>query len=203
MKILFTGFDPFGGEEINPSWEAVKLLPDRIAGAEIVKLCVPTVFGEAFRAAGACAARERADAVICVGQAGGRAAVTVERVAINLMDARMPDNAGYMPSDEPVVPGGPAAYFATAPVKAMTEAMRAAGVSAEVSYSAGTFVCNSLLYSLLHALRVPSGFIHLPYTPRQAAGKTPVPPSLALERSVLALRAAAEAAAGELERAKI
>ena len=175
-KLLITGFDPFGGESVNPAFEAVRLLPDEIAGFELRKLEIPTEFirsgvllKEALRA-------DRPDAVLCVGQAGGRAAVTPERVAINLMDARIPDNAGYQPIDMPVEPDGPAAYFSTLPVKAIAARIQSDGLPASVSNTAGTYVCNSLLYTLLPtaALEYPGlhgGFLHVPYAMEQLPGK--------------------------------
>ena len=163
--ILVTGFDPFGGETINPAWEAVSRLPDEIGACRVEKLCVPTVFGEAGRVALERAARVRLKAVLCVGQAGGRSAVTPEMVAINLRHARIPDNADAEPHDEPVLPGGENALFTTLPVRAMTSAMLDAGVPAEVSYTAGTYVCNDLMYlMLLHCapLGISCGFVHVP-----------------------------------------
>ena len=163
--ILVTGFDPFGGETINPAWEAVSRLPDEIGACRVEKLCVPTVFGEAGRVALERAARVRPKAVLCVGQAGGRSAVTPEMVAINLRHARIADNAGAMPQDEPVVAGGENALFSTLPVRAMAQAINAAGIPAEVSYSAGTYVCNDTMYAVVEHLRdtgIPAGFIHVP-----------------------------------------
>lgn len=175
-KLLITGFDPFGGEQVNPAFEAVRLLPDEIAGLELCKLEIPTEFiksgvilKDALRAV-------HPNAVLCVGQAGGRTAVTPERVAINLMDARIPDNAGYQPIDTPVVPDGPAAFFTTLPVKAIAARIQSDGLPAAVSNTAGTYVCNSLLYTLLHtaALEYPGlrgGFLHVPYAAEQLSGK--------------------------------
>ena len=140
MKILITGFEPFGGESINPAYEAVKLLPDTVCGAQIVKLEVPTVFGKAGDILHAAVAEHRPDAVICVGQAGGRAAITPERVAINIMDGRIADNAGFMPVDRTIRTDGENAYFSTLPIKAMVAAIRAEGIPAEVSNTAGTYV---------------------------------------------------------------
>lgn len=164
MKILLTGFDPFDREKVNPAFEAVKLLPGTIAGAQIVKLEVPTQFVRAGEVLEAAMAEHKPDVVICVGQAGGRAAITPEKVAINLMDGRIPDNAGYQPVDVPIRADGPAAYFATLPVKAMVQRMQDAGIPAAVSYTAGTYVCNSLMYTLLFLIdrKFPSvrgGFI--------------------------------------------
>ena len=152
MKILITGFDPFGGETVNPAYEAVKLLPDTIAGAEIIKLEVPTRFHRAGAVLEDAMQRHKPDAVICVGQAGGRAAITPEKVAINLMDGRIPDNAGYQPVDVPIREDGETAYFTSLPVKAMVQRMRDAGIPAAVSYTAGTYVCNYLLYPLLYLI---------------------------------------------------
>ena len=167
MTILITAFDPFGGGETNASMEVLRALPERIAGAAIRTLIVPTVFGLSARLAAEELDRCGADGVICLGQAEGRTALTPERVAVNVMDARMSDNAGYQPADEPVVPGGPAAYFSTLPIRAMAEAMNAAGAPAAVSNTAGTFVCNDLMYTLLYVLEreFPTsrgGFIHVP-----------------------------------------
>ena len=154
MKILVTGFQPFGKESTNPSFEAVKLLPDSICGAEIIKAELPVV----FRKSGACAAeliREHCpDVVLLVGQAGGRTAMTPERVAINIEDcpSGFPDNEGNAPSDEAIVADGPAAYFSTLPIKAMVKAMMDAAVPAQVSNTAGTYVCNDLMYHVLHLL---------------------------------------------------
>ena len=167
MKILVTAFDPFGGAETNSSLEVLESLPERVGPAELEKLVLPTVFGEAARLAEAAAEKLRPEAVVCLGQAAGRKGITPERAALNLMDAERPDNAGNRPTDEPVVHGGPAAYFSTLPVKAMADAIRAAGVPAAVSSTAGTFVCNSLMYAMLHyaASRspgLPCGFVHVP-----------------------------------------
>jgi len=196
MKILFTGFEPFGGETVNPAWQAVSALPDEIAGAAIVKRELPTEFGRAGALLADILERERPDAALLVGQAGGRAAVTVERVAINLRDARIPDNAGFRPEDEPVVPGGETAYFSTVPVKAIVRAIAEAGVPAAVSDTAGTFVCNELLYTLLRLCRgrfpgTAGGFIHVPYSPAQLAGKPDGTPSMEISRMTDALAAAA------------
>lgn len=193
MKILLTGFDPFGGEKINPAYEAVKKVraPE---GTEVFRLEVPTVFGRSAELAAEKIREIRPDAVICVGQAGGRSAVTPERVAINLMDAGIPDNEGQMPVDEPVVPGGENALFSTLPVKKITRAIEKAGVPAQLSNTAGTFVCNQLLYGVLHYCRehcpeTRACFIHLPYLPEQTE-KKPGVPSLPLEQMVTALEAA-------------
>ena len=189
--VLLTGFAPFGGETVNPSWQAVSALHGRrIGGHRIVARELPVAFGESLRALRA-ALRETTPAlVLCVGQAGGRAQLSIERVAINIDDARIPDNAAAQPVDAPVVPGGPAAYFATLPIKAILAALRAAGLPAEVSQTAGTYVCNHVFYGLMHALRaqprVRAGFIHIPYAPEQAA-RHPGTPSLPVDAVVAAL----------------
>lgn len=186
-KLLITGFDPFGGESVNPSWEAVKLLPDQIGAYEIHKLQIPTVFGLAPKTVLEKAAEIQPDVIISVGQAGTRAAVTPERIGINVRDARIADNAGISPKDESIVPGGPDGLFSTLPVKAMIAAIQAAGLPGAVSNTAGTFVCNDVLYSLLHhyaGTHVRCGFIHVPWLPQQGT------PSLPLEDTVKALEAA-------------
>ena len=150
MKILVTGFTPFGGEQINPSWEAARRLPNRIGGAELIKHEIPTEFDASGAALHKLLTELRPDAVLCVGQYGGANCIRVERVAINLRDARIADNAGKQPTDEPVVAGGPDAYFATIPTREIVDALREQGIPAQLSYSAGTFVCNNLLYCALH-----------------------------------------------------
>lgn len=191
MKLLLTAFDPFGGEKTNASLEALKKIkpPDKM---ELVKLELPTVFGRAGEVLLDTLRRERPDAVICLGQADGRAAVTPERVAINLRDATIPDNAGNKPQDEPIVPGGPSAYFSALPIRAMTEAANVAGVPAAISNSAGTFVCNDVMYTLLHAIaqefpKIRGGFIHVPACARLE--KDPAVPILSTEKAVAAIEA--------------
>lgn len=196
MNILVTAFDPFGGESVNPAQQSVERLDAVIGQHSIRKLIVPTVFGDAAKLVTNAMDEFRPDAVICIGQAGGRRSVTPERVAINVMDANIRDNAGAMPQDEPVVCGGPAAYFSTLPIKKMVQAIRDAGYPSDVSNSAGTFVCNSLLYSVLHhaAAHMPDTravFIHVPYIPEQTVGKDNVP-SMPLDDIVAALGAAIE-----------
>ncbi|HWU75676.1 MAG TPA: pyroglutamyl-peptidase I [Rhodanobacter sp.] len=198
-RILLTGFDPFGGETINPSWEAVRALHgQRIGGHLVVARQLPTEFAASLRQLKA-AMRELQPAIVLgVGQAGGRTRLSLERVAINLQDARIPDNAGAQPIDEPVVADGPAAYFSTLPIKSMLVALHDAGIPAEISHSAGTYVCNHIAYAMLHlaAARrgVRAGFIHIPYLPAQAARRRDAP-SMAqaeMERGLLlALRTAA------------
>lgn len=201
MKVLVTAFDPFGGEDVNPAFEAVKLLPDTIGGAEIVKLEVPTIFGEALEKLNAALDAEQPEIAIAVGQAGGRFDITVERVAINVNDARIADNAGNQPFDDPITPDGPSAYFATLPIKAMVAAIRKSGLPASVSNSAGTFVCNHLMYGLLHAAattypKMIGGFIHVPFLPEQVIDKRNQP-SMSLNGIVRGLTAAVEAAVAE------
>lgn len=186
-RLLITGFDPFGGASVNPSWGAVELLPDTVGDFVLCKLPIPTVFAEAARLVLEKAAEFQPDVILCVGLAGGRDAVTPERIAVNIRDARIPDNRGYQPDGEPVVPGGSAAYFATVPVKDMAMAIRAAHIPGAVSNTAGTFVCNDVLYTLLHhyaGTDVKVGFIHVPWLPEQGS------PSLPLEQTVAALEAA-------------
>lgn len=188
-KLLVTGFDPFGGESVNPAREAVLRLPDTVGGYEITKLEIPTVFGLAAETVLQAAEELHPHAILCVGQAGGRSAVTPEVVAINLREASIPDNAGNIPVNTPVIENAPAAYFATLPVRDMVQAVKECGIPCTLSYSAGTFVCNDLLYTLLHRYRdtdVQVGFVHIPYLPEQAReGK----PSMELDAVVEALTA--------------
>lgn len=199
MKVLVTGFDPFGGEKLNPAYEAVKMLPDRIAGAEIVKVEVPTVFAECGDALERAMDANHPDIVICVGQAGGRSGMTIERVAVNIADARIPDNAGGQPQDEPIRKDGDRAYFATVPTRAMVERIQSRGIPAFLSYTAGTYVCNCIMYHLLYLNErkypgTTGGFIHVPYECSQTVGKPLGTPSMSLEKIAEALQAAIEAA---------
>ena len=209
MDILFTGFTPFGGERVNPAWEAVSRLPARVMGAHIRRLEVPTAFTASGETLTAALRSLRPDAVICVGQAGGRTAITPERIAINLMDARIPDNHGFQPSDMPVCPDGPAAYFSTLPLRAIEARIRAAGIPVSLSCTAGTFVCNSLMYRALRLAEqeypaMRAGFIHVPYETGQVIGKPVGTPSLSLDHIIRALICAAEAvvdvSAAQIER---
>lgn len=194
-NVLLTGFEPFEQELLNPSWEAVRTLDGWKCGrATVHARLVPCVFGEALTALDRAMDELQPTLVICIGQAGGRAEFTPERIAINVDDARVPDNLGRQPIDVPVVPGAPAAYFSSLPVKAIVRELRAGGVPASVSNSAGTFVCNHLFYGLMHRIAthaaakgVRGGFIHIPYLPAQAA-RFPGAPSMALETLVDALR---------------
>ena len=191
--LIITGFDPFGGESVNPSWEAVSRLPDTVGSYRLTKLQIPTIFGTAARTILETAAGDAPDTILCVGQAGGRDAVTPERIAINMAGAAKPDNAGNLLWEQPVVPGGPDGIFATVPVRAMADAICAAGLPGKVSNTAGTFVCNDTLYRLLHhfaGTSVRAGFIHVPFLPSQAKEGVPAMP---LEDTIRALIAAIEA----------
>ena len=198
MKILLTAFDPFGGASINPALEAVKLVADRLPGVEIVKIEVPTVFGLSIRTVTEAMDRVKPDAVLCIGQAGGRPDLTPERIAINIDDARIPDNQGNQVLDVPVVAGGPAAYFSTLPVKAMVAAIREAGLPASLSNTAGTFVCNHLMYGVLHHAatqdpRIRAGFMHVPFVPSQVTDRPA--PSMAVTDIARGIEAAIAAIA--------
>ncbi len=199
--ILLSGFEPFDGESVNPSWLVAQALHGRrVGGARVVSVCLPCVFDEASGALVQAVRRHQPLLVLALGQGGGRAALSMERVAINVVDARIPDNAGAQPVDSPVVPGAPTAYFATLPLKAMLQALRDAGVPGEVSQSAGTFVCNHVFFALMHALATASpdsaraGFMHLPWLPEQAARRSGSPPSLPLATQVEGTRAVLKAA---------
>lgn len=187
QKLLITGFDPFGGEAINPAWEAVNTLPEQVGEYMLCKLQIPTVFGLAAEKILTFAEECNPNVILCIGQAGGRSAVTPERIAVNIRDGKIPDNAGFQPGGEPVVPDGPAAYFTTLPVADMVAAICTTGVPAMASNSAGAFVCNDTLYALLHHYNrtaVQVGFIHVPYLPEQGT------PNLPLTDIVRALEAA-------------
>lgn len=181
-RVLLTGFDPFGGELVNPSWEAVRALDGRVVdGHRLVAGQLPTCFDTSLPALDALLRQHRPALVLCIGQAGGRAAISLERVAINVQDARIPDNAGAQPVDMPVLAGGPAAYFSTLPVKAMLAGLRDQGLPAEVSQTAGTFVCNHVFYGLMHRLATDpalaaarGGFVHVPWLPAQGQPSLPV-----------------------------
>ena len=198
MKILVTAFDPFGGERINPALEAVKLMRDQIEGAEIVKLEIPTVFHKSIEKVKAAILSENPDVVLSIGQAGGRFEVTPERVAINVDDARIPDNEGNQPLNQPIFENGEPAYFATLPVKAIVEAIQAEGLPASLSNSAGTFVCNHIMYGVLYHIStmgkpIRAGFIHVPFTPEQVAKRPTPAPSLSAVDICRALEAAVAA----------
>ena len=189
-KLLITGFEPFGGESINPSWEAVERLPKEIGKYSLTKRLIPVVFTIAANQVLTLAEEISADVILCIGQAGGRAEITPELVGINLRHATIPDNQGYQPSDEPIIQGGKTAYFSTLQMRRIAEAISAIGVPSKVSYSAGAYVCNDVLYTLLahydgSATKV--GFIHIPYSKEQ--GKEP---SLDIDDVVRALTVAIE-----------
>jgi pyroglutamyl-peptidase len=193
--VLVTGFDPFGGQTVNPSWLAVQALHgSTVAGHRIVGVEIPTVFGQSLQALRASLRQHRPTLVLGTGQAGGRGALSLERVAINVNDARIRDNAGAQPIDTPVVEGGPAAYFTSLPIKAMLQALIAGGIHAEVSQTAGTFVCNHVFYGLMHELAQPEwagvrgGFVHVPWLPEQGQ------PSMPLARVTEGLRICIEVA---------
>lgn len=180
MKILLTAFDPFGGEKINPALEAVKLVKAEDLTAELIKLEVPTVFHKSIKTVQEAMRKHKPDAVLCVGQAGGRFQLTPERVAINLDDARIPDNEGQQPVDEPIIADGADAYFASLPIKAMVESIKAENLPAAVSNTAGTFVCNHLMYGVLYTIakefpQCRGGFIHVPFIPAQVVDKANTP----------------------------
>lgn len=198
MKLLLTGFDPFGGEPINPAWEAVKLVSDKIGDVEVVKLQVPTVFYKSIDTVAKAIEEEKPDVVLCIGQAGGRYDLTPERVAININDARIPDNEGNQPLDGPVFEDGAPAYFTTLPIKAMVAAIREAGVPASISNTAGTYVCNHLMYGVLYTLakqypEVRGGFMHVPFITSQVVNRATPAPCLSLEAIAKGIEASIQA----------
>ena len=197
MKILVTGFDPFGGEPINPAIESVKRLPDNIAGAEIIKLEIPTVRKKSLEKIEKAINEYNPDVILSIGQAGGRFDISIERVGINLDDFRIPDNEGNQIIDEPVFPDGENSYFVKLPVKAMVQNVQKNNIPASVSYTAGTFVCNHVLYGVLYLIEKKykgkkSGFIHIPFLPQQVIDKRNMP-SMELNTIVKGLTAAIEA----------
>ena len=201
MKLLLTAFDPFGGERINPALEAVKKVADKIGDIEITKLEVPTVFGKAITLVQDAMDKLQPDCVLCIGQAGGRFDVTPERVAINIDDARIPDNEGNQPLSVPIFEDGENAYFSNLPVKSMVQAIRDVGLPSSVSNTAGTFVCNHLMYGVLYHInkahpKMRGGFIHVPYIPEQVANQASNVPYMALADITRALEAAIGAIAG-------
>ncbi len=207
MKILVTGFDPFGGEPVNPAIETVKRLPDMIADAEIIKLEIPTVCHKSLRVVDEAIAAYNPDAVLSIGQAGGRPDITVERVGINVDDYQIPDNEGNQIIDEPVCPDGPDAYLVTVPIKAIVQKIQERNIPASVSNTAGTFVCNHVTYGVCHliATKYPgkrSGFIHIPYLPQQVIDKKNMP-SMSQKMMVEAIKAAIEAIVETTEDIKV
>lgn len=198
MKVLITGFEPFGGEKVNPSIEAVKMLGNKILGADIVKAEIPTVFNKSIEKLEELLEKENPDITICIGQAGGRDRISVERIAINISDGRIPDNEGNQPIDEVIFEDGDTAYFAKLPIKAMVKEMNSKNIPAEVSNTAGTYVCNHLMYGLLYNINkkypnMKGGFIHIPFIPEQVINKKDKP-SMSLELIVKGLETAIEAA---------
>ena len=193
MKFLITGFDPFGGESVNPAWQAVQQLPKTIAGHSVCTLMIPTVFHKSIEVLMHGIAQHQPDAVLCVGQAGGRFDITLERIAINIDDARICDNEGNQPIDIPIYKQGENAYFSNLPIKRIVSALKEQGIPASVSNTAGTFVCNHLLYALLHHINKKlinvqyGGFVHVPYIPEQVVNK-PNTPSLEISRITKALQ---------------
>ena len=203
MKVLVTAFDPFGGETVNPAYEAVKLLEDKIAGVDIVRYEIPTVFRKSVEKLEEALQKEKPHAVICIGQAGGRSEITVERIAINIDDARIKDNEGNMPEDEVIYQDGPSAYFSNLPIKQMVRNIKEHGIPASVSDTAGTFVCNHIMYSLLYLnekknLGIKGGFIHVPYIPKQTIDKRNTP-SMNLEDIIKGITYAIEAVVRSLK----
>ena len=197
MKILVTGFDPFGGEPINPAIESVKKLPDNIAGAKIIKLEIPTVRKKSLEKIEKAINEHNPDVILSIGQAGGRFDISIERVGINLDDFRIPDNEGNQIIDEPIFPDGENSYFVKLPVKAMVQNVQKNNIPASVSYTAGTFVCNHVLYGVLYLIEKKykgkkSGFIHIPFLPQQVIDKRNMP-SMELNTIVKGLTAAIEA----------
>ena len=180
MKILITGFEPFNGEKINPALEAVRRLDRETSGAEIIKLELPTVFGKSIDILESTLEKENPNVVLCIGQAGGRDRISIERVAINISDANMPDNEGNKPIDEPIFKDGENAYFSNLPIKEMVEALKSNNIPAEISNTAGTYVCNHIMYGLLYNIdrkypNIKGGFIHIPYLPEQVIDKVKAP----------------------------
>jgi len=190
MKILVTGFEPFGGSRVNPSGQVVNRLEQmKIEGVELTPCILPVDQAESVRVLLQNYQQAVPDVVLCLGEASHRAGISIERVGINLMDYRIPDNQGNMVIDQPVVPGGPAAYFATLPVRKIAEALSAVGIPAELSLSAGSFLCNQVLYTILHTIAlaqdpVQAGFIHLPSLPEQAAKQNQTIPRMSIETSL-------------------
>ena len=199
--ILLTGFEPFGGESVNPSWEIARALDGWVVEGHAVRAVqLPCAFGDALRTLDDALAAHRPALVLCLGQAGGRAEISIERAALNVDDARIPDNLGRQPIDTAVVANGPAAYFSTLPIKTLARDLREAGIAAAVSNTAGTFVCNHVFYALMHRLatapalaRTRGGFVHVPFTPEQTIGR-PGAPAMALATQIEGIRHALRSA---------
>ena len=185
---MITGFEPFGGEAINPSWEGVRRLPDVVSGCCLHKLCLPVAFEEAASMVMKYAEQVCPDVILCIGQAGGRKGISVEMVGINHRHASMPDNRGYEPKDQVIIKEGNDAYFSTIPVRKIADAIKNADIPADVSYSAGAYVCNDVLYTLLYNYKntkTKVGFIHIPYSEEQQKS-----PSMKLEKIINSLQIA-------------
>ncbi len=205
-RVLVTAFEPFGGETVNPSQQAVQRLAvgEALSGVELRTSYLPVVFGQAIDAMRAAVAAHDPHVVVCVGEAGGRCAVTPERFAVNLNDAPFPDSSGRRPVDEPVVADGPVAYASTLPIAEMVDAMRAAGIPAAKSSTAGNYVCNNVFYGLMHLIATEQpglrgGFVHVPYMHEQVLHRLDAQPSLSLEQITEALRIAVQTSAAAVE----
>lgn len=198
MKVLVTGFDPFDKDIINPAYEAVKKLPDKIKDAEIIKLEIPTSFKRSETIIEEAIEKYSPDIILSIGQAGGRNEITIEKVAINLLEARIKDNDGYQPFDTPIKEDGETAYFTNLPIKGMVKHIKENNIPVSISYTAGTFVCNSVMYNILYLINkkynnLKGGFIHVPYLPDQAMGKNPIPSSMSSEMISKAIELGIEA----------
>lgn len=198
MKVLITGFDPFGGEKVNPAYEAVKLLPEEICGAEIIKLEIPTVYTKSGAVVEKAIEEHQPDVVLCIGQAGGRSSIQIEKVAINLAEARIKDNEGNRPMDVALHEDGENAYFTNLPCKAVVNELRSNNIPAHISYTAGTFVCNDVMYHLLYLISkkyntIRGGFIHVPYALEQVIDKPAGTPAMSLETIARGLELAIKA----------
>ena len=193
MKILLTGFDPFGDDKINPSIELVKRIDEKIDSAQIFKIEIPTVFKKSGEILEENIKKIRPDVILSIGQAGGRSAISLERIAINIDDARIFDNLGEKPIDEKIRINGENAYFSNLQIKKIVEEIKKENIPAEISNSAGTFVCNHLMYEALYLAKkyknIRAGFIHIPYLPEQVINKTNIP-SMDLENSLKAINIA-------------
>lgn len=207
MKILLTAFDPFGEDKVNPALEAVKIVDTSKIDAEVIKLEVPTVFHKSIEKVQAAMRQHKPDVVLCIGQAGGRFALTPERVAINLDDARIKDNEGNQPVDVAIFPDGAPAYFSNLPIKAMVEYIKEAGLPASVSNTAGTFVCNHLMYGVLYTIakefpEARGGFMHVPFIPEQVVARNNTP-AMALTDIAKGIEAGLKAIVGHKEDLKV
>lgn len=197
MKLLITGFDPFGGESINPAFEAIKALPDHVEDCQIIKQEIPTVFDKSLEVLAQSIQTHDPDVIICVGQAGGRFGLSLEKVGINLNEARIPDNEGNQPMGTPVYADGETAYFASLPLKGILKSLHDKNIPSEISYTAGTYVCNHVLYGLMHMINnvfpeKRGGFIHVPFLPQQVINKKNVP-SMSLDMISQGLKTCIEA----------